>query len=127
VSISHADVIKLFPNDTLEVSAVEPHVADANLLVGEILGTSSLSDERKDMITKYLAAHFFVLAQHEGGIFEEKIGESSEKRGSTFTLGKGLELTRFGQMVLSLDTTGSFQNQMGVSQSGKKTAQFRVV
>lgn len=102
-------------------------VNDANTLVSELLGSSSLTAERQEMIARYLAAHFYVLAEHEGGIFEEQIGESREKRGSTFTLGQGLKLTRFGQMVLSLDTTKTFDNEMVVSTSGKKEALFRLV
>ena len=126
MTITAAQVIKLFPNETIADIAMESHVDDAKFLVDEVLGSSSLSDGRLDMIAKNLAAHFYVLAAHEGGIFEETIGESSEKRGSTFTLGQGLKLTRFGQMVLSLDTTGRFKDSMGLSKDDKKTALFRL-
>jgi hypothetical protein len=54
-----------------------------------------------------------VLGHQEGGIFEETIGQSSEKRGSTFTLGQGFRLTRFGQMALGMDTTGSLAKLEG--------------
>lgn len=122
-----AEVVKLFPMDNPAEAAVDHHVVDANLLVDEVLSMTSLSADRQDLIAKYLAAHLYVLAAHEGGIFEETIGESSEKRGSTFTLGQGLKLTRWGQMVLALDTTGSFSDEMGVNANDKKSALFRVV
>lgn len=126
MSVTDAEVRALFPNDSGDAD-VTGYLQDANTLVTELLGSSSLSSYRLDMITKYLAAHFYTLAEHEGGIFEEKIGESSEKRGSTFTLGQGLKLTRFGQMVMSFDTTGTLVNSMGLSSSDKKSALFRLV
>jgi hypothetical protein len=119
-------VLKLFPIDGAGKD-IDHHVADANTLVSELLGTSDLTAERLEMIARYLAAHFYVLSEHEGGIFEEQIGESREKRGSTFTLGQGLKLTRYGQMVLSLDTTGTFDDEMTVNADGKKEALFRLV
>lgn len=115
-------VRKLFPMDG-EGKDVSHYVDDANLLVSELLATSGFSAERKEMIARYYAAHLYVLAEQEGGIFEEDIGESREKRGSTFTLGRGLNMTRWGQQVLGLDTTGAFATIEGNS---KKRALFRL-
>lgn len=120
---TEAAVRKLFPNDATGKD-VTHYVDDANTLVEDLLGTSSLSDNILEMIARYLAAHFYTLAEHEGGIFEETIGESSEKRGSTFTLGQGLKLTRFGQTALGLDKTGALSTIEG---GKKKPALFRVV
>lgn len=114
----------LFPQDNPDRN-VDHYINDASLLVTEVLGTSSLTPERLEVIERYLAAHLYVLAEQEGGIFEEKIGESTEKKGSTFTLGRGLALTRFGQLVLSWDSTGSFADME--TAGAKKKAQFRVV
>lgn len=114
----------LFPATDKTEYAVTSYVADANVLVSEILGASGFSAERLEMIERYLAAHLYLLGTQEGGIFEDQMGESKVKTGSTFTLGQGLRLTRWGQMVLALDTTGGFaQIEGGV----KKTAQFRLV
>ena len=121
--ITSAELRKLFPQDDAGLD-VDHYVDDADALVTEVLGTSSFTAERLALITKYLAAHLYLLGQQEGGIFEEKIGEASEKRGSTFTLGQGMRLTRFGQMVLGLDTTGKFAALEG----GKnRPALFRLV
>lgn len=114
----------LFPATDKSEYAVEQYIADANVLVTETLGASGLSEARLEMIERYLAAHLYLLGTQEGGIFEDKTGEGSVKTGSTFTLGQGLRLTRWGQQVLALDTTGGFaQLEGGV----KKTAQFRLV
>ena len=121
--ITSAELRKLFPQDDPALD-VDHYVDDADALVTEVLGTSGFTDERLSLITKYLAAHFYVLGQQEGGIFEETIGQASEKRGSTFTLGQGMRLTRWGQMVLGLDTTGGFARLEGTV---KKPALFRLV
>lgn len=110
--ITSAELRKLFPQDDPNQD-VDHYVADADALVSELLGTSGFTSSRLAMITKYVAAHFYVLGQQEGGIFEETIGESSEKRGSTFTLGQGFRLTRFGQMALGLDSTGKLATLEG--------------
>lgn len=117
------DLRDLFPQDNSN-KAVQHYIDDANILVTETLATAGFSADRLKLIEKYLAAHLYVLAEHEGGIFEEKIGDTEEKRGSTFTLGQGLRLTRWGQQVLALDTSGGFARMEGTV---KKTAQFRLV
>ncbi len=117
-----ADLRKLFPED--EDAVVDHYIADANMLVTELLASAGFTDGRLEMIERYYAAHLYILGQQEGGIFEEKKGESTIKNGSTFTLGQGLRLTRWGQMVLGLDTSGAFAQLEGGT---KKTAQFRVV
>lgn len=114
----------LFPATDKSEYAVAHYIADANVLVTEVLGASGFSEARLEMIERYLAAHLYLLGTQEGGIFEDEMGDSKVKTGSTFTLGQGLRLTRWGQQVLSLDTTGGFaQLEGGI----KKTAQFRVV
>lgn len=115
---------KLFPHDKVQRD-VDHYIADANVMVTELLGTSGLSAERLEMIERYYAAHLYVLGEQEGGIFEDEIGGSSTKMGSTFTLGQGLRLTRFGQQVLGLDTTGAFE-AISSQASGKKKAEFRL-
>lgn len=120
---TEASLRKLFPEDN-GTAVVDHYLADANVLVTDLLGASSLSNERLEIIERYLAAHFYVLGQQSGGVFEEKIGESTVKTGSTFTLGQGLKLTRWGQMALAADTTGALS---AIEGGKKKTAQFRLV
>ena len=66
----------LFPKDDATKS-VDHYIADANLLVTELLATSGYSAERLELIERYLAAHFYLLGEQEGGIFEEKNGAVS--------------------------------------------------
>lgn len=114
----------LFPATDKSEYSVTGYIEDANILVTEVLGSSGLSDNRLEIIERYLAAHLYLLGTQEGGIFEDEMGESKVKVGSTFTLGQGLRLTRWGQMVLAMDTTGGFAQLEG---GKKKTALFRVV
>ena len=114
----------LFPATDKPEYPVQHYIDDASILVTEILGASGFSDARLEMIERYLAAHYYLLGTQEGGIFEDEMGDSKVKTGSTFTLGQGLRLTRWGQQVLSLDTTGGFAQLEGGT---KKTALFRLV
>lgn len=120
-----AAVRQLFPKDQAALP-VSHYVADASLLVTEILGTSGLTAGRLELVERYLAAHLYVLGTNEGGVMEETIGQSTVKLGSSFALGAGLRLTRFGQMAISFDTTGKLED-MSASVKGKKKAEFRVV
>jgi hypothetical protein len=79
----------------------------ANLLVNENLGTSGLSDARLTEIEKYLAAHLVALHPDERQLTEQKIGEATDKYTGAF--GKQLDATQYGQMVMLLDTTGTFR------------------
>lgn len=125
MAVAEADVRALFPNDP-STTVVAHYITDAEVIVADVLASSGYASNKLDLITKYLAAHLYVLGQQEGGIFEEEIGESMEKRGSTFTLGQGLKLTRWGQMVLSVDTGKYFTDEASVNTSDKKSALFRV-
>jgi hypothetical protein len=122
--VTSAALRAMFPKDDPS-RGVEHYILDASTMVEEFLGSSSHTEGRLTLIEKYLAAHFYLLGEQEGGVFEEKIGESNTKMGSTFTLGQGLRLTRYGQMVLSLDSTGSFED-IAPNQKARK-ALFRVV
>jgi hypothetical protein len=127
--ITEAELRKLFPQDNDTTVDVSHYIADANVLVTDLLGTSTLSEARLGIIERYIAAHLYVLGEHEGGIFEERYGDSMEKRGSTFTLGQGLKLTRWGQMAIAFDTTGTLEEELVVNPDGgiKKEALFRLV
>lgn len=110
--------------DAREGEDLTSYIADASLLVDETLGVtapSGLSEDRMKLIEKYLAAHLWVIAQEKGGLTGEKMGDAS----ATYQKadGRGLSSTRFGQMVVNLDTTGKLDKVL----SNVKKAQFRVV
>ena len=98
----------------------EAFIDDANNLVTEILGDdASLTTALKTTIEKWLAAHMIastvepMIAKGKGGPAEVTY---------TGKWGKGLESTSYGQMVMTLDTTGKLRATM----SGKAASVFAV-
>jgi hypothetical protein len=87
-----------------------PFLLDANVLVTEILGAAGLTQSRLDLITKYVAAHFVCLAEENGGLLSEKSGSSENRYMGVPTTYKsvtrGLNITRYGQQALAMDTSG---------------------
>lgn len=100
---------------------VDTFIETADLIVTENLAGQGLSAARLKQIELYLAAHFVTIAVERGGLIGKKTGESSEFYANKF--GKGLGLTRFGQQVSILDTTGILT---AIGKAENK-AQFRVV
>ena len=90
----------------------------ASRLVDEILATSSLSSKRLADVELYLAAHLAALTEEGGGVTMQRAGASSVQYAQL--QGNNLSLTRFGQMALSLDTTGK------LAASTKEKARFSV-
>jgi hypothetical protein len=103
--------------------SVLPFIVDAHLLVDEILGSSGLTDGRLTLIEKYLAAHLFTLSAEHGGLTMQRIGETEERYQTTNTPQYGLRSTRFGQLILGLDTTGQLEATLV---GGSKKALFRL-
>lgn len=101
-----------------------PFINDAHALIEAKMGVvPALADSIMTLIEKNLACHFFLLGQESGGVVMEKTGEASATYAGV--KGSGISSTRFGQMVLSLDTTGAFQADLDAA-SGVKKALFRV-
>lgn len=100
---------------------VTPFIADASLLVDEQLAAKGLTSGRLQLIEKYLAAHLVALTEERGGLVRFKMGDSSEEY--QLPKGTGIAMTRYGQMAITLDTTGVLQN---LSRAGG-LAEFRVV
>jgi len=94
---------------------LDPFITDANLLVTEELASTSMSDDRLELIEKYLSAHF---ASIPNPLVKQEsissVSESYERAG----IGKGLEATTYGQQAISLDKSGKLaQLSKGVSTS----------
>jgi len=70
--------------------------------------SSSLSEETLTDIETYLTAHLIAIGKERQAL-DEKIGDVQVKFQGQFT--QGLKLTTYGQMVLTLDTTGAFANE----------------
>ncbi len=100
---------------------VDPFIATANLLIEESLVGQGLSDVRLKTIELWLSAHFVAVAEERGALTGSDKGNSAETY--KIIVGTGLNMTRFGQQAISLDTSG----QLAEDASVLKSAQFRVV
>ena len=99
-----------------------PFIETANSIVDAKLLTSGLSDTTLRQIELYLAAHFSSLAFERGAPKRIRIGESVEEFYQD--IGPGFRQTRFGQMAVVLDTSGTLSSiNAGAT---KPPAQFRV-
>ena len=100
---------------------LSPFIIMAALLVDEDLAGSSLSTARLKQIELYLAAHYTALTVERGSLAVSKAGDALESYKGNFT--EGLNLTRYGQTAINLDTSG----KLAALATTKKPAQFRVV
>lgn len=98
-----------------------PYITAANLLVTDLLGSSSLSDDTLKEIERWLAAHF--VAIRDPRTASEKAGSVGESY--QYKLGLRLEVTTYGQQAIALDTTGTLAD---VNQNGaKRSAQVKAL
>jgi hypothetical protein len=98
-----------------------PFIDLATLLVDETLAASGLSAARLKQIELYLAAHYAAVTVERGSLSVSKAGDALETYKGNFT--SGLNLTRYGQTALNLDTTGT----LNALSNTAKSAQFRIV
>lgn len=119
-----ADDVRAIYSTALSDSQLEPFIDQSALIVSEELSGKGLSEGRLDLITKYLAAHFLVLTEENGGLRRSKLGDADESYVAPQDKVFGLNSTRFGQQAVGLDTSGT----LAASQtSGGIKAEFRVV
>jgi len=88
---------------------VLPFITVANLVINSVLGDSSLPTDLLFEIERWLSAHFLCImderpiSESEGGASATFVGISG--KGGAHPL-QGLSITKYGQQVLLLDTTG---------------------
>jgi hypothetical protein len=104
--VTPSDVKEIY-NTTLADVVIEPYIDVANDLVTEKLATDWFSDTRLAMIEKFLAAHLIVSTRDRQAV-EEEIGEARVQYANVFK--EGLKSTSYGQTVLMLDTSGTFNS-----------------
>lgn len=97
-------------------------IQQADMIVTEDLAGKGLSPDRLKFIELNLACHFVALAEERGGLKVSKTGDTLETYSGNYT--QGLNLTRFGQQAIVLDTSGTLVAQ---ADSSKKKALFAVV
>lgn len=96
----------------------------AQTIVSTHLADKGLSADVIDSITLYIAAHLTVLTTEKGGQRRIKIGESDESYRTPGEKDTGLAQTRFGQMAMMLDSSGTLAS---LSANKGLRAQFEVV
>lgn len=122
MSVSADDVRRIYESGKTD-DDIDGFIADATL-IAETIPSGSISDDRRDKIILYLTCHLLVLSEDNGGLRRQKMGDSDESYVTPDTKMFGYSSTRFGQLALSLDTTGSLAASS--SNQGVK-AEFRVV
>jgi len=96
---------------------VGPFVKAANLVVTEVLGSTSLSDDLLKEIERWFSAHLVAIRDQKPA--RERVDDTEVYyQGET---GFGLDSTLYGQQVVLLDTTGRMKN------IGKKSVVFNAI
>ena len=113
-----ADDVKAVLETSLGNEEILIYINTANNLVTTHLGDSGLGATSLKDIERYLAAHL-IATTRERMSKAAKLGDASVTYLGEF--GKGLDSTPYGQMVKTLDTTGTLGNL------GKKSIRMRAI
>lgn len=100
------ELSKIFPQGVEDHDELQPFIDTAHLIVDEELLNAGHSESRLKLIEMYLAAHLAVISLERGGVVKKTIGEAEETYQSSNQNTTGLVTTRFGQQVITLDTSG---------------------
>ncbi len=106
------EVQEILDNSQLDDTIVDAFIKGANTLVTKVLGTSNLGTDLLSEIERWLTAHMISVTRERTAKKEEAGGAKIEYTGSW---GQNLSSTGYGQMVLSLDTTGAMAGLAGKS------------
>ena len=82
---------------------LEPFIETASQVVTDVCGGSDYTDEKFELIERWLAAHFY-------GVFDTQLqGETAGPVTATYFWKTGfiLHQTRYGQQAMMIDTDGS--------------------
>jgi len=105
VRTNYADVNSIMDGMTVTEADVNKYIAAANTMVNTVLGTTA-SDLYTE-IEKWLAGHMLAITRERVAKIAEAGTAKIEYIGKW---GAGLQSTSYGQMVLALDTSGTFMN-----------------
>lgn len=110
--------VKEIINTSLSELQVSPYITSANVYVTDRLGTSTLAAATLKEIERWFTAHMIATTRERVAKSEEAGGARIEYIGQ---FGEGLKSTPYGQMCISLDTTGL------LAQEGKKKISMYVL
>jgi hypothetical protein len=104
--VTAAEVKSILDNCTLSTPVIDSFIAGATALVDDVLGSSGLSTTTLKEIERWLAAHMIsVTPVGDRLTVEEGAGSAYMKYAGLY--GMGLEASSYGQMVLTLDSSGN--------------------
>lgn len=110
-----ADVKLILDNTILSDAVITAFIKSSNIFVTNTLGTSALDDDTLQDIECWITAHLisFTLERQSK---KESAGSASIEYAGKFD-GIGLKGTSYGQMAISLDTTGILETVSGGNQT----------
>jgi hypothetical protein len=112
-----ATEVRVIITTALEDADIDAYIALANTMVTNTV-TCGLAAATLKEIERWLTAHLISVTKQRMTT-DEKLGEASVKYAGVY--GEGLKSTSYGQMVLELDTCGSF------AKLGKKAASIKSI
>jgi hypothetical protein len=98
------------------ITNLNPFILSANLLVTECCTAADYSEERLELIERFLAAHF--LTGRDKPVTSETAGPVSTSY--ALKVGYGLKGSFFGQQAALLDTAGGLAKADAAAQAGGK-------
>jgi len=102
-----------------EDSIIDAFIDDANMVVTDLLGGSTvLSSNQLKSIEKWLAAHFIACSRDPQAQEEGTADAKIKYQGKT---GMGLDATLYGQQAKMMDTTGILASKLGKKQARMHT------
>ena len=116
VRVTATEVKAILDTDTtLTDPQIEAIIVSANVMVNEVMASTEVTDILTEL-ERWLSAHMIAISKDRQVIKAEAGGA-----GVTYTgaYGLGLKSTSYGQMVLTLDTTGAFA-ALGVKSASLK-------
>lgn len=126
ITVADLKLLIEVPPDVVDAS-LQSFITTADLIVTESLSGKGLSVARLTEIEKYVAAHLAIQLTERGGLTSSRIQDAMEGYTNLSPMGRGkqsgLQLTRYGQQAIVLDTTGTLLAQS----LGVLPAQFRVM
>lgn len=105
---------------------LDPHILSANVIVTKkcVSDDDPLTEEHAELVERWLAAHFYAVSDPQSTY--EQAGSVSIKFESKVDL--GLNLTRFGQQAMVVDTTGglaAWNAEIQNGRGGRLSARFQ--
>jgi hypothetical protein len=102
--VTATEVKEILDDSALTDAQVNPYITGANIMVTQVLTNSGLGTDVLKEIERWLAAHMITVTRERTAKREAAGGASIEYTGEW---GQNLTSTSYGQMVMTLDTTGA--------------------